>query len=161
MNSTQAVGRISLVALVAMTFAAVPAHAAVEVNDKTDILLQVFVPCAAGGAGELVDLAGPLHTLISYTINGNNVSGYFHFQPQAVIGLGETTDEKYKATGVTQESFKTAFVNLQANDTFVNNFRIIGQKSGNNYLIHETLHLNFNANGTLTVVHDNFSATCQ
>lgn len=161
MNSTQAVGRISLVALVAMTLAVVPAHAAVEENDKTDILLQVFVPCADGGAGEFVDLAGPLHTLVSFTINGNNVSGYFHFQPQAVIGLGETTGEKYKATGVTQQSFKTAFVNLQANETFVNNFRIIGQKSGNNYLIHENLHLNFNANGTLTVIHDNFSATCQ
>jgi|SRR5215470_5900158 len=161
MNSTQAVVRISLVALVAMTLAVLPARAAVQVNDKSDVLLQVFVPCAAGGAGELVDLAGPLHTVVSFTINGNNVSGYFHFQPQGIVGLGETTGEKYQATGVTQQSFKTAFVNLQSNVTYVNNFRIIGQSSGNNYLIHETLHITFNANGSVTVVHDNFSAACQ
>ena len=117
MNSTQAVCRISLVALEAMTLAAVPARAAVQVNDKSDVLLQVFVPCAAGGTGELVDLAGPLHTLVSFTINGNNVSGYFHFQPQEIVGLGETSGEKFHATGVTQQSFKTAFVNFQANDT--------------------------------------------
>jgi len=161
MNSTQAVSRISLLALVAVTLAVVPAQAAIQVNDTTTIALQVFVPCAAGGAGEIVDLAGPLHTLVSFTINGNSVSGYSHFQPQGIVGVGETTGEKYQATGVTQESFKTAFFNGQANLTYVNNFRIIGQASGNNYLVHETLHLTFNANGTLTVSHDNFSATCQ
>lgn len=161
MNSTQAVSRISLVALVAMTLAVLPAHGAVQVNDKTDIALQEFVPCAAGGAGELVDLVGPLHTLVSFTINGNNVSGYFHFQPQGIVGLGETTGEKYQATGVTQESFKTAFVNLQSNETFVNNFRIIGQGPGNNFLVHETMHINFNADGSVTVFHDNFSIACQ
>jgi uncharacterized protein YdaL len=52
----------------------VPANAAKQVNDMSDINLTVFAPCAAGGAGELVDLSGPLHTLITFTINGNNVS---------------------------------------------------------------------------------------
>jgi hypothetical protein len=37
----------------------VPAYAAKQVNDTADINLTVFVPCAAGGAGELVDLSGP------------------------------------------------------------------------------------------------------
>jgi hypothetical protein len=92
MNSTQAVGRISLVALVAMTLAVVPAHAAVEVNDKSDILLQVFVPCAAGGAGELVDLAGPLHTLVSFTINGSNVEARGFRIPLPALGAGLLSD---------------------------------------------------------------------
>jgi hypothetical protein len=61
-------------------------------------------PCPS--AGEIVDLIGPLHTLISLTINGNNVSGKFHFEPQGISGLGETTGDKYQATGVTQETFK-------------------------------------------------------
>jgi hypothetical protein len=139
----------------------VPAIAAVQVNDKTDISLTVFIPCAAGGAGEIVDLSGPLHMLISFTINGNNVSGYFHFQPQGISGTGETTGDKYQATGVTQESFKNSLQNGQANLTFVNNFRIIGQGPGNNFLVHETLHLTINANGTLTVSHDNFSVDCK
>jgi hypothetical protein len=148
-----------LVALLAILVA--PAEAAVQVNDRTDIDLTVFVPCADGGVGETVDLSGPLHTLISFTINGDNVSGKMHFQPQGIVGTGETTGDKYQATGVTQESFKNSLQNGQANDTFINNFRIIGQGSGNNYLVHETLHFTINANGTTTVSHDNFTIDCK
>jgi hypothetical protein len=138
-----------------------PARAEVSVNDKTDVFLTVFVPCAAGGAGEVVKLSGPLHTLISLTINGNNVSGYFQFQPQGISGIGETTGAKYNGTGVTAQSFKTSLQNGQSNFTFVNNFRMIGQGPGNNFLVHESLHITTNANGTLTVFHDNFSADCK
>jgi len=141
--------------------AIVSAHAAVEVNDRTDVSLEVFVACAADGAGEIVDLAGPLHTMITFTINGNNVSGFFRFQPQGISGTGETTGEKYRGTGVTQESFKTSLQNGQANLTFVNNFRIIGPGPGNNFLVHETSHFTIDANGTVTVSHDNFSVDCK
>ena len=145
----------------ALALLSMPANAAKQVNDMSDINLSVFVPCAAGGAGELVDLSGPLHTLITFNINGNNVSGKTHFQPQGLSGTGESTGDKYQATGVTQESFKGSFRNGQFNDTFVNNFRIIGQGPGNNFLVHEVAHITFNANGTVTVSHDNFSAECK
>jgi hypothetical protein len=147
--------------LMALVLMIVPAHAAVQVNDRTEIALTVFIPCAANGAGEVVDLAGPLHTLISFTINGNNVRGYTHFQPQGIIGIGETTRLKYRATGITQESFKNSFRNGQASDTFVNNFRIIGQGPGNNFLVHETEHFTISADGLVTVSHDNFTVVCQ
>ena len=150
---------ICLVAVVAILV--VPVRAAVQENDTTNISLTVFIPCAAGGAGEIVDLSGPLHTLILSTINGNNVSGYFHFQPQGISGTGESTGNKYQATGVTSETFKTSLQNGQANLTFVNNFRIIGQGPGNNYLVHETMHVTINADGTVTVFHDNFSVDCK
>jgi hypothetical protein len=152
--------RVFAMCLVALALPMPSADAAVNVNDTTDISLTVFIPCAAGGAGEIVDLSGPLHTLVSFTVNANNVSGYFHFQPQGISGTGETTGAKYQATGVTQESFKTSLQNGQANLTSVNNFRIIGQGPGNNFLVHETLHISINADGTLTVFHDNFSVSC-
>jgi hypothetical protein len=139
----------------------VTANAEVQVNDKTDINLTIFVPCALSGSGEIVDLSGPLHTLISFTINANNVSGYFHFQPQDISGTGESTGAKYKATGVTLQSFKSSLQNGQSNLTYVNNFRIIGQGPGNNFLVHETLHITFNADGTVTVSHDNFTIDCK
>src|SRR5438309_860151 len=124
----------------ALALFTVQANAAKQINDISDINLTVFVPCAAGGAGEIVDLSGPLHTLITFTINGN----------------------KYQATGVTKDfSFKFSFQNGQANQTFVNNFRIIGQGPGNNFLVHEVAHITFNANGTVTVFHDNFSIDCK
>ncbi len=153
--------RVMICLVAVLTILVVPVNAAVQENDTTDISLTVFVPCAAGGAGEIVDLSGPLHTLISSTVNGNNVSGYFHFQPQGISGTGETTGDKYHATGVTSESFKTSLQNGQANLTFVNNFRIIGEGPGNNYLIHETMHVTINADGAVTVSHDNFSVDCK
>ncbi len=147
--------------IVALMILSTSANAAVVVNDKTDINLSVFVPCAVGGVGEIIDLSGPLHTLISTTVTGNSVSGYFHFQPQGLSGTGETTGAKYNGTGVTEQSFKSSLQNGQANLTYVNNFRIIGQGAGNNYLVHETLHITINADGTLTVFHDNFSIDCK
>src|SRR5205814_6227317 len=153
---------ILMLLFAALALFTVPANAAKQVNDRSEIDLTVFVPCAAGGAGELVDLSGPLHTLITFTINGNNVSGTAHFQPQGLSGTGETTGEKYQATGVTKaSSFKGSFQNGQFTQTYVNNFRIIGQGSGNNFLVHEVLHVTFNANGTVTVFHDNFSIDCK
>jgi len=146
-------------ALALFTF---PANGAKQINDMSDINLTVFVPCAAGGAGEIVDLTGPLHTLITFTINGNNVSGTAHFQPQGLSGTGETTGDKYQATGVTKDtSFKVSFQNGQAQQTFVNNFRIIGTGPGNNFLVHEVTHITINANGIATVLHDNLSVICR
>ena len=146
----------------ALALFSAPANAAKQVNDSTDISLTVFIPCAAGGAGELVDLSGPLHTLVNLTINGNNVRGTAHFQPQGIAGTGETTGDKYQATGVTKNSsFKGSFQNGQFTQTFVDNFRIIGSGPGNNFLVHEETHVTFNANGSVTVFHDNFSAECK
>ena len=162
MISTQAVTKACLIVGLAIATVVIPAHAAVQTNQSTDIALSVFVPCAAGGAGEIVDLAGPLHTLITLTINGNNVSGILHFQPQGISGVGETTGQTYHATGVTkEESFKASFQNGQLQMTFVNNFRIIGQGPGNNLLVHETAHVTINADGSVTVNHDNISIECR
>lgn len=159
MKSSFARGSLHLLASLVLVVA--PAYAGVQVNDRSEIALTVFISCAADGVGEVVDLAGPVHTLISFTINKNNVSGYTHFQPQGIVGVGETTGNKYHATGIARESFKNSFRNGQANDTFVNNFSIIGQGPGNNFLVHETEHFTINANGSVTVFHDNFSVVCQ
>jgi hypothetical protein len=153
---------ILMLLFAALAIFTMPANAAKQVNDTSEINLTVFVPCAAGGAGELVDLSGPLHTLITFTLNGNNVSGTAHFQPQGLSGTGETTGDKYQATGVTKDtSFKVSFQNGQAQQTFVNNFRIIGQGPGNNFLVHEQAHVTINANGIVTVLHDNSSVVCK
>jgi hypothetical protein len=148
-----------VVALAAL--AAAPVQAVVTENDSIDIDLEVFVPCANGEVGELVELNGPLHILLTFTINGNNISGKTHFQPQGISGVGLDTGDRYQATGVTQDHFKGSFNNGQFNETFVNNFRIIGQGSGNNFLVHESFHLTITANGAVTAVHDNFSIDCK
>lgn len=161
MNAVQAVTKACLIGGLVMTMILTPAQAAVQTNNTTVINLTVFIPCAAGGAGEVVDLSGPLHSLILFTVNGNLLSGISHFQPQGISGVGETTGQAYHATGVTDESFEISLQNGQADVKFLNNFRIIGQGAGNNFLIHETMHVSFNADGSVTVNHDNFSAECK
>jgi hypothetical protein len=136
-----------------------PAHADVTTNIRIPIDITVFIPCAAGGAGEFVELTGDLHVLFATTQNANG--GFHvktHFQPQGVSGIGLTTGDKYQGTGVTQEEFN---VNAGEQDTFVNNFNIIGQGPGNNALVHENTHVTVNPDGTVTASVDNFSADCK
>ena len=128
-------------------------------NVQIPIEIVVFVPCAAGGAGELVDLSGNLHVLFHFTLDDSGgFHSKFHFQPQGVSGTGLTTGDKYQGTGVTQGQFngKVGF-----ESTFVNNFRIIGHGPGNNFLVHENFHITVNANGTVTAFVDNFSIECK
>ena len=128
-------------------------------NTVFPIDVFVFIPCAAAGAGELVLLSGELHDLFHVTSDGN---GGFHVRghdnPQGVSGTGFSTGAKYQGTGVTQFEFtsKAGF-----EETDVNNFRIIGQGPGNNYLVHDNFHVTVTAKGEVTASHDNFRIDCK
>ena len=129
------------------------------INQKIPFELAVFISCAAGGAGEVVDLSGTLHDLFHLTINGKRFVLKTHDQPQGVSGVGETTGDVYRATGVTQDITTSGIVGNT--ETFINNFKIIGPKAGNNFLVHENFHVTVNANGTITVVRDHLTVTCK
>ena len=74
------------------------AAAGVTQNDVNQTQpFDVFVPCANGGAGEDVSGTVDLHTLVTFTINDNNVSGKFHFQPQGSNLVGSVTGDVYQA----------------------------------------------------------------
>jgi hypothetical protein len=125
-------------------------------NIQFPILIEVFVPCANGGAGEIVSLAGTLHEVFHITFDATgSVHLKIHDQPQGVSGIGQTTGAKYQGTGVTQQQLSTNPF------TFVNSFRIIGQETGNNFLIHQVFHVTVNANGEVTAFVDRASAECR
>ena len=140
---------------------AAAARAEVIQNVRVPIALPLFVPCANGGAGEIVDFSGDLHIVFEFTINGNNVTGKSHNQPQGIRGIGRITGDRYGAVGVTQDTFKGSLQNGQYTETLVNNFRLIAPGPGNNTEIHENAHVTINANGDVTVLIDNFSAECK
>jgi len=136
-----------------------PVSAEAQSNIKVPVEIAVFIPCAADGAGELVFLTGNLHALVRFTMDqAGGIHAAAHFQPQGISGVGQTTGAKYQATGVTQDEFN-AKRGIQ--ETFINNFRIVGQGPGNNFLIHETFHITFNANGVASASVDNFSVDCR
>lgn len=132
-----------------------------SINTKQDIDLSVFIPCANGGLGETAILSGPLHILSTFTIGNNTVSGKNHFQPEGISGTGDVTGVKYQATGITEDQFKGSLINGQFQTTSINNFRIIGQGPGNNFLVHSVFHVTINANGTETSYVDSFSIECK
>jgi hypothetical protein len=81
-----------------------------------------------------------------------------HVQPAGVSGTGQTTGDRYRGTGVTQQQFNTVGASTQ---TLLNNFRIIGEGPRNNLLVHHTFHVTVNANGEVTATVDNFNLECQ
>jgi hypothetical protein len=148
-------------ALVVSAALSAPARAENVVNQSVDVDIEVFVPCANGGAGEVVALSGPLHTLITSTINGNKVSGKIHLNPQGLSGVGLDTGDRYHGTGVTQDHFNGSLQNGLYTETFVNNMRIVGQGSGNNFTVHESFHITINANGEVSSFRENVNADCK
>ena len=150
---------VTLVAMAALN--AVPARAQATTVTNTiqmQIDLATFVPCAAGGAGEVVFLSG---TELGVFVTVVDDSGAFHteahFQPQGIRGQGLTTGDKYQWTGATQASFNGA---VGFENTFINNYKIIGPGPGNNLSIHQTFHATVQPDGEVTAYVDHYTVTC-
>jgi hypothetical protein len=98
---------LGLVLLLVLSVRTAPAYAKATTfftNHSEETEIYVFVPYALGGAGEWVDLSGPLHILFVTTMTdqGTFVSKP-PFQPQGISGTGETSGNRYPATGETQK----------------------------------------------------------
>ena len=157
----KAVSLMLALTLASSLAAAVSAQAvAITTNDFIPFAQAVLVPCANGGAGEVVLISGTLHVQNHITINDNRASIKIHFQPQGAGGVGLTTGDQYNATGVTQEHDSLPLTNGATEFTFTNNFRIIGQGPDNNLQVHQTVHVTVNANGDVTTIVDNSTVDC-
>ena len=130
-------------------------------SEVVPVDITAFVPCANGGAGELVHAVGSLHQVFTTVISAaGKVTLRAHFQPQGLTGVGLTTGDTYHATGVTQTTEHNG-VRLPVVFSLINNFRFIGAGRDNNLLIHEESHVTINANGVVTVFVDRLSEECR
>ena len=136
------------------------AHAEVSTNETASVAFAGFVSCANGGAGEVLSGTIDVHNLITSTVNGNNASGQFQFQPQGGSMVGAISGDTYRVTGVTRGTFNESLQNGQYTLTYVNNFRLIGPGSGNNLLVHEIAHMTINGDDVV-VQHDILSIDCK
>jgi hypothetical protein len=118
-----------------------------------------FVPCAAGGEGEVVHLTGELHLLIRATVD--SADGFHfksHINAQGLSGTGLTTGDKYQSPFVANFE-RNSKVGVE--NTLALNLRIIGQGNGNNFLLHVTVHETVHPDGTVTAFVDNFRIECK
>jgi len=133
-------------------------RADVLVNESVPIDFTVFVPCAANGTGESVHVTGRVEILLALTTDG---AGGFHLvqqvNPQGVSGNGLATGDVYRGTGVTRTGLN---VRAGFQTSSVNNFRLIGVGSGDNFLVHENLTLVVGADGTVKVGLDHVTGSC-
>ena len=152
---------VFLAVAVLAVLGAAQAHAAVTENESVPLNhFRVPVPCANGGAGDVVTLNGRLHVLSTFTINDNRISGSDHFQPQRLRGT-DREGNRYHGVGVTQDHFHASLVNGQFTDTSVNNFYIVGIAHAPSFRLHETFHVTFNAKGRVTATVDHVRVTCR
>jgi hypothetical protein len=108
----------------------------------------LWIPCANGGTGENVALAGQLSIRSHEVVSDDGVTRLWtQWRPMGVFGVGATTGRTYRGTGGTFEGLVESDGSVYS---VVNNFRIIGQGAGNNLTMHMVLKQAYNANGELT-----------
>ena len=148
---------ILLLAVVATGLLAATSASASATTEKIpfDIVLAPEEAC-----GEAIHLSGTLLAQFRTTeTSGGNVAVGFHFNPQGITGVGLTSGATYHATGETQGT-TTIRAKGGISDTFVNNFKIIGEGSAPNVLQTDVIHLTVNANGDVTATIEKSTIRC-
>src|SRR5262245_40349877 len=122
------------------------------------LALTVFVPCANGGLGEMVQLSGSLQIVESATFNAaGGIHLYAHFNPQGVSGEGLVSGATHRGTGVS-----LSVVNLSpgVEQVVVNNFLLIGTGHTPSLRVQYNLIFVADANGDVSAVVDNVRLSC-
>jgi hypothetical protein len=148
---------VILLAVAATGLLAVTSASARATTEKIpfDIVLAPEEAC-----GEAIHLSGTLLAQFTFTeSSGGNVEIGFHFNPQGVTGVGLTSGATYHATG---ETLGTTTIKAKGgiSDTFVNNFKILGEGSAPNFLETDVMHLTVNANDVVTATVEKSMIRC-
>jgi hypothetical protein len=156
--TTRRVLALLALATVALVVASL-AHAEVTTNETQSLAFAGFVPCANGGAGEILAGTVEVHNLAVSTANGNNDRSQLQFQVHGSM-VGAITGDIYRVAGVTKSTSHENAGSGQYDLSYVNNFRLVGPGPDNNLLVHEIAHVT--AIGDEVVVqHDNLSIDCR
>src|SRR5438067_2447060 len=121
----------------------------------------VWVPCAAGGAGELVELDGTLHSVYHVTFDsagGLHITS--HFNSQDVSGVGLATGNRYRSNEASDSKFNANGVQLAFELSFEHQLSLIGQGKIPNLKLREHEHLTINADGSVTASSAEIEADC-
>ena len=136
------------------------ANAKVVTNQTTSLHYSGYVPCANGGAGELVTGTIEMHDLVTSTVNGNHDSWQFLSQPQGGSMVGRITGDTYRLTGVTHGVYNESLDSDHRTLTYVNVYHLVGPGPGNDLLVREVAHATIDANDVVVVGHDDWSLVC-
>jgi len=145
------------IASVGVTATVTAAQAQVVGNETVSYAYSGFVPCANGGAGELVTGTIDVHNLTTSTVNANVDTWQFQFQPRGSL-VGRTTGDTYQLSGVSRGAY-ASLLSGDYNLTYVNRYKLIGPGPDNNLQVRETAHVTIH-DDEVVVQHDDFSVDC-
>jgi hypothetical protein len=153
--------RIStLLALVAASLAVVvSAHAGMTANERLSIAYAGYVPCANGGAGELLTGTIDAHNLASETVNGNHAAWQFLFERHGEL-VGQITGDTYRLSGVEHGAYTQSLDSDHSTLTYVNRYRLVGPGSGNDLIVRESAHITLDAGENVVVQRNDFTVDC-
>ena len=142
--------------------AAYAAAQTITTVEKIPIDQTAFVPCAAGGAGEEIQLTGQANIVTHVTLD-NTGNAHIKVQGtyQGVSGTGLTTGDKYQATGTINEAFFIEKVEQEKEGTLLTKINFIGQGDASNLLGLMHFHATIHPDGTVTGLVINFSFECK
>ena len=115
-----------------------------------------FVPCANGGAGELVQVSGTIHVQSHATLTEDRVISQSHAQTLATTGIGLVTGDVYHGVRFFFKILHNSpFVDGASSFGSVVYVRLSGPGPDNNLSSRQNRHTQFNANveETATVDH--------
>jgi hypothetical protein len=146
--------------LLTMVQSAAPARAqAATTTTNVTFPFNVVIPNPC--TGEAIAFTGENHFVIHTTATP---SGTFettiHSNLQNVSGVGTVTGAIYRAVISNKQTTVLTAAAGQVN-TLIGNFHIIGPGAGNNFILHNTVHVTINPNGEATADVVNFFAECR
>jgi hypothetical protein len=146
------------VAGVAILGAAAAAQAGAVRNTTVSYAYSGWVPCANGGAGELVNGTIEAHLLDTSTVNDNVDVSHFLFAPRGTL-VGRTSGDSYRLGGVEHGSYVEGTANDHGVLTYINRYRLIGAGSAPNLVVRETAHVTRDGDDVV-VQFDDYSIEC-
>lgn len=155
---TKRIAALLALATASLAFA-VAAEAAVITNEHASIAYSGYVPCANGGAGELLTGTIDLHNQVSETLNGNHNAWHFTFERHGEL-VGRITGDTYRLAGVEHGAYTQSLDNDHSTLTYVNRYRLVGPGSGNDLIVRESAHITLDAGENVVVQRHDFTVDC-
>jgi hypothetical protein len=148
-----------LLAVTAVAALVVTAAQAAVVTDTTvSYAYSGWVPCANGGAGELVNGVIDAHILATSTTNGDVDAWNFQFAPRGSL-VGDVTGDTFRLGGVEHGTYVETDPGGRYTATYVNRYHLIGSGSASNLVVRETAHLTLDGDDVI-VDRDTYDIEC-
>ena len=119
-----------------------------------------FIPCAAGGDGEIVSFSGDMHFVNHITIDAaGGIHWQLHYNPQNFKGVGLTTGDTYQNTGMEKISQNNTNGALEL--LVLSTVHYVGPGPDNNFTIHQSFKATLNADWEVIVWDHKSNVDCK